>query len=128
MAVAHTPGVGAPPTGIAKIAGSVGKPGRQQALGNLHTRGAPPVITGGDPLAHSLNQYGKNPPAALGGGAMPGMPGTTGVDPTQHPGVSQIRGGKGGMKKNARSGGLGPGPEATAGGDNNYDATSQDVE
>lgn len=121
MAVVHTPGVGAPPSGIAKIAGSVGKPGRQSTT----TRGVTPAITGGNPASAMLNHYGKHPPALLGGD---GMPGTTGVDPTQHPGASQIRGSKGGMKKNPREGGLGPGPQATAGGDNNYNATSQDVE
>lgn len=125
MAVSHTPGVGAGSSGIAKIAESVGKPGRQQALGSPH-RSAAPAITGGNPVAGTLmHNYAKNPPAAL---AATGMPGTTGVDPTTHPGVSQVRDGKGGMKKNARSGGLGPGPMSTPGGDNNYDATSQDVE
>lgn len=127
MAVVHTPGVGSPPTGIAKIAGSVGKPGRQQALGSPHMS-APPTITGGNPVAGTLmHNYAKSPPAPLASGSS-GMPGTTGVDPTAHAGMSIIRGGKGGMKKNARSGGLGPGPMSTPGGDNNYDATSQDVE
>lgn len=123
MAVAHTPGVGAPPAGIAQIAGSVGKPGRQQTT----TRGVTPSITGGSQSQALMNHYGKNGPSVLAGSTMPG---STGVDPTQHPGVSQLRGGgKGGMKKGAaRQGGLGPGPMATAGGDTNYDATSQDVE
>lgn len=122
-----SPNAGGAPTSIAKTANAVGKPGRTQNLGNLHTGGARPAITGGDPLAHGLlNHYGKNPPSVLAGGS--GMPGSTGVDPTQHPGVTQVRGGKGGMKKNARSGGLGPGPMSTPGGDNDYDATSQDVE
>lgn len=120
MAAVHTPGVGAPPTGIAKIAGSVGKPGRQQPI----VRGVTPAITGGASASGLMNHYGKNGPA----GMMTGMPGTTSTDPTSHPGASQIRGGKGGMKKNAREGGLGPGPMSAPGGDNNYDATSQDVE
>jgi hypothetical protein len=128
MAVFHTPGVGGGPSGITKVAEQVGKPGRQQALGSPH-RSAPPTITGGNPVAGTMmHNYAKQPSPAAVGGSSTGMPGTTGVDPTSHPGATMIRGGKGGMKKNPRSGGLGPGPMSTPGGDNNYDATSQDVE
>lgn len=125
MAVVHTPGVGAPPSGIAKIAGSVGKPSSQQLTSVRPGPGSTTGITGGSALPQMMGHYGKTPPAALSSN---GMPGTTGIDPTQHPGAAMIRGGKGGMKRNPRSGGLGPGPQATAGGDTNYNATSQDTE
>lgn len=98
-----SPGAG----GIAGIAAKVGKPGRQQKLGNP-SYPARSTITGGSPLAHSMNHFGKVPPP------MPAMlipsdgMGGAGVDPTAHAGMSQVRGGSGGIKRNPRSGGIGP--------------------
>lgn len=111
---------GGPSTGIAKTAASVGKPGRTQHMGSLTTtmpRATPRTsVTGGDPMAHSMGQFGKS-------FSMPGsgMSGGSGVDPTQHAGVSQVKGGMGGMGRRIKQGALGPGkagavgPNATSG-------------
>ena len=121
--MAKLPTAAAGATGIAKLAGSVGKPSRQQ---NLPSRYTPATITGGDPIARSMNHYGKNPPAGL---AAMGMPGTTAVDPVAHAGMTQIRGGKGGIRRNPRQGGIGPGPQSTSGpSDSDYSMNSQDQE
>lgn len=61
------------------------------------------TLAGGDTMSRAMGQYGKGhsylPPdsSAMGPAAM---------DPTQHAGMTQIRGGKGGMKPNPRTGGL----------------------
>lgn len=119
-------GVGRP-HGIAAVAHTVGKPGRTQDLGSVVGRTGKGIstLTGGDPLAHSMNHYGKAaPPALLGGSQMTG-----GVDPTEHAGVKQVRGGSGGIRANPRTGGIGPGKMSTPGPSNtNYSMNSSDVE
>lgn len=94
------------PSGIAGTAFSVGKPGKTQHLGNITgRRGAGmSTATGGNPMMHSLNHYGVDPPPLLAG-----MSSTPGSNPTEHGGSAQIRGGsgRGGIRK-PRHGGLGP--------------------
>lgn len=106
-------------TGIAKTAAGVGKPGREEHLGNLHASGyrAPRSrITGGDPGMHAMGNYSK----AAGAG---------GVSPTDHPGSKMIRGQSGTMRSHIREGGLGPGPMGTPGpSDTNYSQTNWDSE
>lgn len=113
-------------TGIARLARSVGKPGRAQNLGSVvGRRGAGMAqITGGDPVAHSLGHYGKNGPAELAG-----MTGTTTPSPTAHAGMKSIKGGSGGIRSHVREGGLGPGKVGRPGNDTNYSmADNMDVE
>jgi hypothetical protein len=117
-------------TGIAKIAATVGKPGRSQELGSMvgrHASGTSTHITGGDPLAQSLQHYGKKPPAMLGGT----LGGNATVDPTAHAGASMIRGGAGGIKPRGylKYGGLGPGRMGAPGPNNtDYSMTDTDPE
>ena len=111
-------------TWIGNLARSVGKPARQETL----PRYGRASITGGDQLHRMMNHYGKNPPGAPALTSVSSGPGTTVGDPTTHPGAKQIRGGVGGMKRNPRQGGLGQGPEMTAGGSNDYSMHSQDPE
>lgn len=99
------------PTAIAATAQSVGKPGRTQHLGSVVGRRGAGLssIGGGDPGNHSVNHYGKNGPPMMGGQM------TGGVNPTAHAGVKMIRGGSGGIRRNVREGGLGPGKMSTPG-------------
>ena len=111
-------------TGMGNLARSIGKPARQQTL----PTGGRASITSGDPLHRAMGHYGKNPPVAHVPTSISSGPGTTVGDPTSHPGAKQIRGGVGGMKRNPRQGGLGQGPDMTAGGSNDYSMNTQDAE
>lgn len=110
-----------PGTGGTIFAGSDGKGSHQQALGGVHS-GVKSAITGGAPLSRSMGQYGK------GHSYLPGMEGGVTADPTQHAGVKQIRDGGGGIRRNPRKGGLGPGPMSAAGGAGDYSMTNTDLE
>lgn len=113
-------------SGIAAVAGSVGKPGNTEHLGSVVGRTGKGIsnLGGGSSLAHSMNAYGKKPPALLGGTQMAG-----GVDPTAHAGAKMIRGGSGGMRSHIRQGGLGPGSMGAPGpSDTNYSMNSGDTE
>lgn len=104
------------PSGIAQVANSVGKPGNTQHLGSVVGRTGKGMtsVGGGDPLAHSVSQYGKT-------GA--------GTNPTAHGGAKQIRGLSGTMRQGVRSGGLGPERLGMPGpSDTNYSNTSADTE
>lgn len=81
-----------------------GKGSKQENLLSPHA-GMKSTITGGDPLARSMGHYGKKQGA-----------------------LSDVRGGGGGIKKNPRSGGLGPGPMSTPGTSDDYSMTSPDLE
>lgn len=115
--------------GIAAIAGRAGKPGNTEHFGSVVGRTGKGIsnLGGGSSAAHSLSQYGKaaKAPALLGG-----QQGAGGVDPTQHLGVKQIRGGGlGTINPRVKQGGLGPGFAGSPGASNtNYDATSGDTE
>lgn len=80
------------------------------------------TITPGDTMSRAMGQYGKGhsfaapTPTAMSIGP-PGMPG--GVGPKSDPGP-HIRDGKGGIRKNARSGGIGPGPNGSYGSSRAY--------
>jgi hypothetical protein len=65
------------------------------------------TLTKGDTLDRAMGHYGK---AAKSGG------------------LSSVRGGGGGIKRNPRSGGLGPGPMSTPGTPTDYSMTSPDLE
>lgn len=112
--------LGKPASGISAAAHSVGKPGNSEHFGSVvgRTGKGLTALGGGSSAAHSLNQYGKS--SQLEGG----------VDPTQHAGVSQIRGGgMGKLNPHVRQGGLGPGKMSTPGpSDTDYSAQSEDVE
>lgn len=125
--IAPSIGVGRP-HGIAAVAASVGKPGNTEHLGSVVGRTGKGIsnLGGGDSALHSLNNYGKTPkaPALLGGSQ-----GAGGIDPTAHMGTKMIRGGSGTMKRNIRSGGLGPGFAGAPGpSDTNYSMQSEDTE
>lgn len=98
------PNVG--PAPVSPMAHSAGKPGKTEHLGSVVGRTGKGLtnIGGGDSALHSLNHYGKG-------------------------GIGMIRGGSGSMKRNVRSGGLGPGFAGTAGpSDTNYSMQSEDTE
>lgn len=113
------------PSGIGAVAAGVGKPGRTEHLGSVVGRTGKGIstLTGGDPMAHMGNHYGKKAPALLGGTQMAG-----GVDPTAHPGANMIRGGAGVMRSHIREGGLGPGPMSTPGNSTDYSMNNPDQE
>lgn len=114
------------PAGIAAVAHTVGKPGNTQHFGSVvgRTGSGISALGGGSSAQHSMNDYGKKPPALLGGEQMAG-----GMDPTAHKGASMIRGGSGGMRTHIREGGLGPGPMSTPGpSDTDYSMNSSDTE
>jgi hypothetical protein len=89
-----------PGKGAAAGTGAIRKSIAHQFLG----RGEKDGITGSAALPRMMGNYSKTPPAYLASGGEgasgPGMP---------HPGVSEIRGGSGGMKTHPKFGGLGPG-------------------
>lgn len=100
------------PTGINAIAHSVGKPSNTQHLGSIIGKPGKgsTSVGGGDPLMHGISQYAKTP---------------GGMQPTQHPGASTIRGGK--IGSHIKKGGLGQGPMGMPG-PNDDVTTSQDTE
>lgn len=111
----HGPGapIGAPKPqvpnkgfGAALGGGSGGKGSKQENLISPHT-GVMSTLAGGDPMSRSMGHYGKT---------------------AKNPSLSQLRGGAGGMKKNPRTGGLGPGKMATPGTSQDYSMTSPDLE
>lgn len=110
------------PHGIAATAHSVGKPGNTEHLGSLIGRSGKGLTSagGGDPTMHSINHYGKNPPALLGGAPM-----AAGVNPTAHAGMTAIRGGS--MGKHVRKDGLGAGKMGMPS-PANYQPTGADTE
>jgi hypothetical protein len=87
--------------------------------------GARTSLTPGNSLSRMMNQYGKGH-SFLPGGAQP--VGAAGADPQNHAGVLPIRGQKGGIKRNPRRGGLGPGFESAPGTDQDYSMKSEDLE
>lgn len=103
--MAYLPGV--PDAGPAPLNTTVGKQTGTEHIGTVVGRTGKGLtsVGGGDPLAHSLNHYGK--PA----------------------GSKQIRGLAGTMRHGVRAGGLGPGKMGVAGAsDTNYSNTSEDTE
>lgn len=109
--MSYLPGV--PDMGPAPANTTVGKQTATEHLGSVVGRTGKGMtsVGGGDPLAHSLNHYGK--PAAAG--AMAGSKQVRGLNSTARHGV--------------RAGGLGPGRMGTPGpSDTNYSNTSQDTE
>lgn len=119
------------PGGISAVAHSVGKPGNTEHLGSIIGRPGKGMtsVGGGDPLAHSLNHYGKppaNPAAAsklLGGQQMDG-----GTVPTAHAGAKIIRGESGQMRQHVRTGGLGAGKMGMPGPSDQDTNSTQDTE
>ncbi len=91
------------------FAGSDGKGAQSQSL----HQSSPSAVTGGDPLSAAMGQFGKGH-SYLPGGMPAGGP--AGADPTQHPGMSQIRDEGGGMRRNPRAGGIGETMAKPAGG------------
>ena len=100
------------PSGIAKTAQAVGKPGNTENFGSVVGRMGKGIsaIGGGSSVAHSINHSGKNGPSFPG---MEGMAGTGGVQPTAHAGASMIRGTS--MSQHIRKGALGPGKQGAPG-------------
>jgi len=101
-----------------------GKGSMQQSHGSPHA-GSMAVHTPGDPLSRSMGQYKKghsftDPSAsaqALIAQPKPAMP----IG-------KEIRGGAGTIRPGAKFGGIGPGPMASVGGDDNYSMKSADTE
>lgn len=91
-----------------------------QHLGSLIGRRAAgtSMITGGDPVMHSLNHYGKGVSPLLAGDGGP-----AGLKPG---GKSLIRGGS--MSPHIRSGGLGPNKISTPGPFDAYSPHNADLE
>ena len=117
------------PSGIAKIAQGVGKPGNTEHLGSIIGRTGKGMTSlgGGNSGAHSFSQYAKQPAAgALMGGELAGS--SNGVNPTAHPGAKMIRGGGGGMRSHIRQGGLGAGDMGMPAPDNSSGMASGDTE
>jgi hypothetical protein len=84
-----------------------GKSDGKGAASQLLSPGMRSSITPGDPMSRMMNQYGKG--HSLLANDSPSGP--TDMDapitPTRaHPGISDMRGGKGGIRKNPRQGGL----------------------
>jgi hypothetical protein len=92
--------------------GADAKGSHRQVLPHLSAK---TTITPGDPMSRMANQYGKGHsfgvPGDMSGmtGQMASAPlGAAGQEPpANHPGLTMVRGGSGGMKRNPRSGGLG---------------------
>jgi hypothetical protein len=85
--------------------------------------GARTSLTSGSPLSRMMGQYGKGH-SYLGAG----MEGGASDAIVHHSGVSQIRGAKGGVRSNPRTGALGPGPRGAPGTAQDYSMQTQDTE
>lgn len=102
-------------TGIGHLARSVGKPSRTEHLGTVVGRKGDGLthITGGDPMQHMLNDYGKK-------ASISGLAGADIIHPTHHAGAKVIKGQGGGIRPHVKEGGLGPGKFGRPGGSGNY--------
>jgi len=110
------------PHGIAGLANKVGKPGRSEQIRTIGVKGAGNTsIGGGNPALHSLGQYGKNASKVLGN-----LDGAQAPKPTDHPGVREIRGGAGQMRRNAVSGGLAEGRISSRGTPSSFNMTDEE--
>jgi len=111
--MAYLPGV--PNVGPKPVSTAAAKPAspakqiRTENLGSVVGRTGKGLTSlgGGDLAAHSLNHYGK---------------------PAKSKSIAMIRGGVGGMKRNVRAGGLGPGFAGVAGPSDATSTQSQDTE